>query len=121
MHKPSILVALLLLGACSSLPASIAKQSGKALVKGVDTAPLKVMIRTVDDGDILWLGNYKLGTEAWVDPGIHKVNVMCEFHHSWGNKLLPGNIEIETKEGVVYELMGTAKEKTCAVVVTQRT
>lgn len=125
MIKPAFLIAFgsFLLGACSSLPADIAKQPGKVLIKGVDTAPLKVMIRTIDGGNILWVGNYKLGTEAWVKPGAHKVNVMCEFHNSWGNTLVPGNVEIVTKEGVLYELTGAqvADGRTCVVKVTQHT
>ncbi len=118
-----VLLAVAFAWFCAAPAAGAQAKPGNVLVKGVDTAPLKVMIRTIDGGDVLWAGPYRLGTEAWVTPGAHRINVMCEFHHSWGQVLLPGNVEIHAKSGVVYELTGDSAPggKTCAVRVSQRT
>lgn len=91
--------------------------SGKAKLHGEDSSSIKVMIRTIDDGEILWVGNYKLDTKAEVVPGSHKINVMCEFRFSWGTKLLPGDITLEFEAGKIYDLVGTASadETRCEV------
>jgi hypothetical protein len=89
----------------------------KAKLRGEDSKSLKVMIRTVDDGEILWAGNYTLGTKAEVAPGLHKINVMCEFRFSWGTKIMPGDIALDFEAGKTYDLVGTASadDKRCEV------
>lgn len=95
----------------------------KAKLRGADTSSLKVMIRTIDDGEILWAGNYQLGTQAEVAPGQHKINVMCEFRYSWGTKLMPGNVTLDFEPGKTYDLVGavSSDEKQCEIQADVRT
>lgn len=86
-------------------------------LKGADTESHRVLIRTVDDGEILWVGTYQLGTEATVEHGTRKVNVMCEFIHSWGKEMAPGNITIDVESGKTYALEGIKEGKQCDVKV----
>lgn len=99
------------------------KEPKKAKLLGEDSSSLKMMIRTVDDGEILWVGSYKLGTKTEVVPGFHKINVMCEFSFSWGTKLLPGDITHDFESGKTYDLSGTASTdgERCEVQVNVRT
>lgn len=112
-------LAICVLSACASSPII---ESGKALVIGADTSSLRVMIRTIDDGEILWVGNYTLGTRALVQPGQRKINVMCEFRHSWGAELKPGNVTIDAVAGSTYDLSGSPSSdgKQCNVQVKAR-
>ncbi len=61
-----------------------------ARIEGEDTPAIRVMIRTIDDGEILWAGPYRLGTTAAVSPGDHTIGVMCEFRAAWGSQITPG-------------------------------
>lgn len=90
----------------------------KVRIEGVDSPTVKVMIRTVDDGDILWVGGYSLGTKASVSPGSHKLSVMCEFRQSWGSRLSPGQITIEAEAGKTYRLTGAEGPDSGDCVVT---
>lgn len=98
-------------------------EPGKALLQGAETRSLRVMIRTIDDGDILWVGTYQLGTSAFALPGKRKVNVMCEFRGSFMTSLNPGDITIDVEAGRVYDLTGTQSSdgKRCNVEVKVRT
>jgi hypothetical protein len=77
-----------------------------AKLQGTDTGPLRVLIRQIDDGALLWVGKFKLGTTAVVVPGHHKVNVMCEFRQSWGTELKPGEVTVEADPDRIYDLVG---------------
>jgi len=87
------------------------------LLAGANTRSLRVLIRTIDDGEILWVGQYQLATNAAIAPGQHKVNVMCEFNYSWGSSMNPGNVVIDVQSGKTYDLTGAPSEggKDCDV------
>jgi len=92
---------------CATLPPQIAKADGRVLVEGSKSSSVHVNIRTVDGGDVLWVRGYRIGNQAWLTPGPHKIGVMCEFFYNWGTKILPGNdVEIDVAQGNTYQLDG---------------
>ncbi len=117
-----VAAALASLSACSMSSGPTTPPEGKALVAGEDSSSVRVMIRTIDDGDVLWVDNYQLGTSSAVSPGPHKIGVMCEFKHSWGTKINPGEIIVDAQVGRVYELRGapSADDKKCEVAIRMR-
>lgn len=117
--KSKLLAAILLvISGCASNPV-ISRAPGEALFVGEENPPLKIMIRTIDDGPVLWIGEYKLGTNAFVKPGQHKINVICEIKYSWGAKLIPGNITLDVQPGTDYKISGQLgnDEKKCNLSV----
>jgi len=100
---------------CAS--ASSSKIAGQGFLSGADNSKLRLLIRTINEGEILWVGNYKLGTQSPIEVGSKKVSVMCEFFYSWGTKMMPGEITIDIKADVTYKLNGTpsADDKTCVI------
>jgi len=111
---------LTLIFAISSYTSSSASEStGDALLIGEDSPSLKVMIRTIDDGEILWVGNYTLDTKAVVAPGEHIVDAMCEFRYSWGTKMAPGKININAQSNTDYKITGLLSddERSCKLSV----
>ena len=89
---------------CKSTPQQASPNEG--LLVGEDSSNVKVMIRKIDEGEILWSGGYKLGTTSPIQTGKHSVSIMCEFTFSWGAKLLPGTLEIDVKAGTTYKISG---------------
>src|SRR4029077_11202622 len=75
-------------------------------LQGTDTESLRVLIRQIDDGALLWVGKFKLGTTAVVVPGHHKIKVMCELRHSWGTELKHGELTLEAERDRIYDLVG---------------
>ena len=104
MKNLVLLITIFAISGCASN--TVSRSPGDALLIGENSSSLKVMIRTIDDGEILWVGNYSLGTNAVIAPGEHEVNAMCEFKYSWGTKLVPGNININVQQNTDYELTG---------------
>jgi hypothetical protein len=102
--KVLTIIILSLMFGCQSTPQNA--ESGKGLLIGEDSSAVKVMIRQIDKGDILWEGNYKLGTTASIEVGNHTVSIMCEFSYSWGKKLSPGTLNIDIKPDTVYNVSG---------------
>ena len=102
--KVLTIIILSLIFGCQSTPQNA--ESGKGLLIGEDSSAVKVMIRQIDKGDILWEGNYKLGTTASIEVGNHTVSIMCEFSYSWGKKLSPGTLNIDIKPDTVYNVSG---------------
>lgn len=102
-----------LLASCASLPDQIQKKEGRSLVSGINNNGNRVLIRAVDGGEVLMHKNYSLGTEAWLDPGPHNINTMCEFNYSWGKIIIPTkeNISINVEHGKKYHLSGTIVEE----------
>lgn len=121
--RTSRFTVLLLVGAlaaCATLPPQIAKDEGKVLVQGVENAEHRVLIRTVDDSDVLWVKGYALGRDAWVASGPHEIGVMCVFLHDWGTRSLPGGtLSIDVKPGRTYRLGGavSADGEHCDVTI----
>jgi hypothetical protein len=108
---------------CATLPPQIAKSEGKVRVQGTRNSAKRVFIRTLDGGDILWVGGYKLGSEAWLSPGPHRIETSCEFLYSWGTKIFPGNvIEIDVESGMSYHLDGAISQdgERCDVSLRER-
>jgi len=124
MKKLTVVYAAFILGIFVSTPSAIA-ESGKVLIKGIDTPSLRILIRKVDDGPLLWVSQHQLGTETWVAPGLHKINAMCEFHRSVAGgdvgEILPGTIEIDAKPGSEYHLTGSPNALKCILKVEERT
>jgi hypothetical protein len=115
----------LALGVCSSQAASAPTENGKVLVEGPDSASLRILVRKVDDGPLLWVAKYQLGTSVWVTPGPHKVSVMCVFQGPIAgmNEMLPGSVEINAKLGSTYHLVGskTFGQNACTVSAKEHT
>lgn len=116
---PGKSVTVLIAFALAALAPAVGLAGEKARIEGVDSPTVKVMIRTIDDGDILWAGGYTLGTKASVPPGPHKLSVMCQFHQSWGSRLAPGEVSLDAVAGKVYRLDGAEAPNggDCAVTV----
>lgn len=112
--KIKIVIALAL---CASISVPAFADDTQGLLKGADTKTHRVLIRTIDDGEILWVGTYQLGTEASTEPGTRNVNVMCEFIHDWGKEMTPGDVVIEVEAGKTYALEGKKSGKKCDVSV----
>ncbi|MCL2310128.1 MAG: hypothetical protein FWC42_07640 [Proteobacteria bacterium] len=123
MKKQIVAYAAFILGIFAPASSAIA-EGGKILIKGTDTPSLRVLIRKVDDGPLLWVSKYQLGTETWVTPGPHKINAMCEFHRpvTGGDvgEIVPGNIEIDAKPGNTYHLTGSQEALKCLLKVEER-
>jgi hypothetical protein len=99
-----ILFVLALFLGCKSTPQQASPNEG--LLTGEDSSNVKVMIRKIDEGEILWSSGYKLGTTAPIETGQHSVSIMCEFTFPWGTKLLPGTLDIDVKAGTTYQVSG---------------
>ena len=95
-------------------------ETASATIRGTDTKKLRVLIRMIDGGDILWVGKFKLGTTATITPGHHTVSVMCELRESYGLILKPGKIELDVAVGQTYDLTATVtpESRGCDISVT---
>ncbi len=89
-----------------------------ARIEGEDTLATRVMIRTIDDGEVLWVGQYRLGTTAAVPPGPHTIGVMCEFRAAWGSQITPGKVSLTAEAGRTYRLTAEQTAGDCRVTVT---
>ena len=116
-YRVLIISFLAVLAGCKSTHQATSPDKG--LLVGEDSSIVKVMIRKIDEGEILWAGGYKLGTTAPIAIGNHKVSIMCEFTFSWGKKLLPGNLDIDVKPGIIYKVTGkpSSDEEKCLVSI----
>lgn len=97
-------LAFSLLTACHSLPPQYAKSPTRSLVKGDDTGGTSVLIRKVDNSDILWTGNYTLGNKVWLEAGDHKVSVMCSTNTSYGSFMAGTEVDMKISRGTDYLL-----------------
>ncbi len=115
----------LALGVCSSQSFAASTENGKVLVEGPDSASLRIVIRKVDDGPLLWVAKYQMGTKAWVTPGPHKISVMCVFQGPVAGmkEMLPGTAEINAKLGNTYHLVGSkiSGQNACTVSAEEHT
>ena len=94
----------LLFPSCASLPESVKREDGRVLIQGGSKYGTKVLIRSIDDGDILFIHSYELGDRAWVDPGEHDISVMCNSSFPGGYTLAPGDITFEAKPNFDYTI-----------------
>ncbi len=103
----STIILLFCISGCVSTNNSINKVAGQGHLIGKNSDSLRVLIRKIDNGDILWAGTYKLATNAPITKGTHKVFAMCEFNYSWGQQLIPGEFQLNVKPDTVYHLNGS--------------
>jgi hypothetical protein len=117
---------LLVLGISASLALKAAApvpEDGKALLVGAESAKVRVLFRTLDDGPVLWTSPTSLGTKLSVAPGPHKVNVMCEFKGNGFTQMVPGNVSIDAAAGHIYDVSGAldAGARACNVKASRLT
>jgi hypothetical protein len=63
-----------------------------------------VQIRAVDGGDVIWVRGYHIGDKVWLEPGVHKVSVMCSTSTSWGAYTIGTEVEVDVQAGYTYFL-----------------
>jgi hypothetical protein len=103
MKKLLAIIALASGVSCSgSLPAGYSNAPGRSLVKGETTPGSRVLIRSVDDGEILWQRGYSLGDRVWLEPGHHKVSVMCVNDRTSGSDMGGTEVKINVQSGAEY-------------------
>jgi hypothetical protein len=104
MNKFFILLLAVFISGCSTLPPQYSALPTRCLVKGVSTDDSSVQIRAVDGGDVIWVRRYHIGDEVWLDPGVHKVSVMCSTSMSWGSYTVGTEVEVDVQPGYAYFL-----------------
>ena len=106
MNRILILLIASLVCGCGTmkLPEQYSASPNRSLVQGVSSRGSSVQIRAVDGGDVLYVGNYRLGDKVWLEPGTHKVSVMCSTSSSWGSYMAGTDVEITIEAGYSYLL-----------------
>ena len=106
MHRLLTLIPILLLSGCSTLPEQYAATPTRSLVKGRSNilTSSEVQIRSVDDGDVIWVNSYHLGNKVWLEPGSHKISVACTSHYTWGSYMVCTDVTIDVQTGYTYFL-----------------
>jgi hypothetical protein len=104
MKKLAIPLLAALISGCSTLPPQYAQAPTRCLVRGVSAGNSSVLIRTVDGGDVIWVRRYHLGDKVWLEPGVHKVSVMCSTTSSWGAYSAGSDVEVDVQPGYTYLL-----------------
>lgn len=102
MKQIALLIAATFCVSCSTLPKQYAKSPTRSLVRGESTSNSKVLIRKVDDSDILWVRGYNLGNKVWLEPGTHEVSVMCVTNTSWGSVMGSTEVTVNVDSGAEY-------------------
>jgi hypothetical protein len=97
------LVAALVTG-CGTLPERYSPSPTRALVRGVSSGSSSVLIRAIDGGEVLWVRGYHLGDKVWLEPGVHKISVMCTTSTSWGSYMVGAEAEVDVQPGFTYFL-----------------
>lgn len=87
---------------CSSIPQQYSNAPGRSLVRGETTSGSRVLIRSVDDGEVLWMRGYSLGDRVWLEPGNHKVSVMCVNDTASGSDMGGTEVKINVQSGAEY-------------------
>lgn len=104
-----------LLNACSTLPSAYTQSPGRTPVVGKSYAGVKTKIRSVNNGEILFVRGDKLGNEVWLSPGDYTVSVACLQGYPWGSVIDPVDVPLTVKLGYRYELQGRFENKEPAV------
>jgi len=73
-------------------------------VRGISNGNSSVQIRAVDGGEVLWVRGYHLGDKVWLEPGVHKISVMCTTRTSWGAEMVGTEVEVDVQLGFTYFL-----------------
>lgn len=87
---------------CSSIPQQYSSAPGRSLVRGETTSNSRVLIRSVDDGEVLWMRGHSLGDKVWLEPGHHKVSVMCVTDTAFGSDMGGTEVKVHVQSGVEY-------------------
>ena len=97
--------------------ATASAEDATGTLDGNQGGDMRVLIRKIDDGPILWAGGYQLGTGAKIAAGHHDVSVMCELTQGGMVMLAPGSLSIDVEANKIYKLAGTlsSDQKKCAV------
>lgn len=117
MEKLTIIILAAMLGGCASLPPEYSKEPGRCLVKGEAVGNVKALIRSVDDGDVLFVRRYNLGNKVWLNPGPHTLSISCVKTESWGSKISHKNILFSAKENHSYGLQAMFQDETPIVLI----
>lgn len=115
----SYALAIALVLACAFASRTLADNAEAQLV-GASSAALRVLIRKIDQGPILWDAPLKPATKASIAAGEHTISVMCEVHKSGMQMLLPGSITITLEAGHIYDLSGRPDPEKLRCAVTAK-
>jgi hypothetical protein len=106
--------------ACTFATRTIADDADAQLM-GASSTALRVLIRKIDQGPILWGAPLKPATKASIAAGEHTISVMCEVHKSGGvQMMLPGSITITLEARRIYDLFGEPDTEKLRCVVTAK-
>jgi len=97
---------------CAGQPAAVKGQP--ALLVGAQASGARVLIKSVDDGPTLWAQPGALGSRVTINPGHHKVAVMCEL----GTHFVDAVVTLDVRPGQTYDLTGAPAEGTNGCNVT---
>jgi len=64
----------------------------------------QALIRSVDGGNILWVRGYHLGDKVWLEPGVHKLSVICSTSYDWGTMTRGVDVDMDIHPGYTYFL-----------------
>ena len=112
MKHIALLIVAAFCASCSTLPKQYAKSPTRSLVRGESTPNSNVLIRKVDDSDILWVRGYNLGNKVWLEPGTHEVFVMCVTNTSWGSVMGGTEVMVKVEPGAEYLIKAKPGKKT---------
>lgn len=79
---------------------------GTSLVIGPETGSLRILIRQIDDGPILWIKPGILGPKGAVTPGRHTLHAVCVDTSSKRVRLAYATATVEVQAGRLYDLSG---------------
>lgn len=77
---------------------------GKVAIVGPQQRSIAVLIRSIDDGPVLWVDGYHLADFAFVDPGTHEVRAVCLQSFAMGQRLVHVVVPIDASLGKVYSI-----------------
>jgi hypothetical protein len=98
---------------------SLADDSEAQLI-GASSSALRVLIRKIDNGPILWDAPLKPATKASLAAGEHTISVMCEVHKSGMQMMLPGSVTLTVEAGRIYDLTGDPDTNNLRCAVTAK-
>ena len=102
MKYIAIIIAIALGVSCTALPTGYSKAPTRSLVRGESNRDSNVLIRKVNDGEMIWRGANNLGNEVWLEPGTHKVAVMCITNTSYGSRMGGAEVTVKVVQGSEY-------------------
>jgi hypothetical protein len=103
------------LAGCAATPPAPAR----AILVGAQSESTRILIRSVDDGNTLWVAPGALGAKVTVAPGHHIVHAVCDVVGSWVYR----DVSVDAAPGQTYQLVGsvTPAPGKCQVTVSGHT